>query len=94
MKDYVKDNENPMVENRDLSTKDEYVSKDVFRVDTVVVDEVAQTAESESTQENLDVTDVSGNVVIHFNCMIDCHCFKINCRFNCDIDVGAMNEHQ
>ncbi|XP_020312164.1 coiled-coil domain-containing protein 73 [Oncorhynchus kisutch] len=59
MKDYVKDNENPMVENRDQSARDEYVSKDVFRVDTVVVDEVAQTVESESTQDNLDVTDVS-----------------------------------
>ncbi|XP_029523402.2 uncharacterized protein LOC115134020 isoform X2 [Oncorhynchus nerka] len=59
MKDYVKDDDNPMVENGDQSTKDEYVSNDVFRVDTVVVDEVAQTAESESTQDNLDVTDVS-----------------------------------
>nr|XP_029523402.1 uncharacterized protein LOC115134020 isoform X2 [Oncorhynchus nerka] len=59
MKDYVKDDDNPMVENRDQSAKDEYVSNDVFRVDTVVVDEVAQTAESESTQDNLDVTDVS-----------------------------------
>ncbi|KAK6317956.1 hypothetical protein J4Q44_G00112470 [Coregonus suidteri] len=59
MKDYVKDNGNPMGENRDQSAMDEYVSKDVCRVDTVVVDEEAQTAESDSRQENLDVTDVS-----------------------------------